>query len=63
VDFRSGGTEIKTPFGVVDTTAVHDIGDICLFRYDLSHRCSPVDPDAAWRWDSAGRWAFILPVK
>jgi hypothetical protein len=63
VDFRAGATEFRTPFGVVSTLTTHNIGDLCLFRYDLSHRVTPVDPDRERRWDGAGRWTFIIPVQ
>lgn len=63
VDFFSGGTEIQTPAGIVDTTETHDIGDICLFRYDLPHRVAPVDPDRQRCWDGTGRWTLILPAR
>jgi hypothetical protein len=63
VDFHSGATEFKTPSGVVNTSASHGIGDICLFRYDLSHRVTPVDPARERRWDGAGRWVFTLTVQ
>jgi hypothetical protein len=62
-DFRSGGTEFRTPSGVVDTSAAHDIGDLCLFRYDLPHRVTPVDPERERRWDGAGRWTLVIPVQ
>jgi hypothetical protein len=63
VDFHTGGTDFKTPTGIVSTLANHDIGDLCLFRYDLHHRVVPVDPDRERRWDGAGRWTFIIPVQ
>jgi hypothetical protein len=59
VDFRSGGTQIKTPFGVIDAMPHHDIGDLCLFRYDLPHRVTAVDPDRQRNWDG-GRWTFVV---
>jgi hypothetical protein len=63
VDYRLGTTEFRTPHGVVDVTAVHDIGDVCLFRYDLPHRVSPVDPHLARRWDGPGRWSLVIPIQ
>lgn len=62
VDFAVGGTEFETPFGMVDASPLHDIGDMCLFRYDLNHRVTPVDPDRELRWDGAGRWTLTIPV-
>lgn len=63
IDFQTGETEFKTPFGVVSTGAIHDNGDVCLFRYDLAHRVTPVDIDRERRWDGAGRWSLIIPVQ
>jgi hypothetical protein len=60
VDFRSGGCEFRTPFGLIDAMPYHDIGDVCLFRYDLPHRVSAVDPDRDRRWDGSGRWTFLI---
>jgi hypothetical protein len=60
VDFRSGGSEFETPFGVVDATPYHDIGDVCLFRYDMRHRVAPVDPERQRRWDGSGRWTVLI---
>lgn len=63
VDFRTGGTEFRTPHGIVATGADHGLGDVCLFRYDLSHRVPAVDPERERRWDGTGRWTLILPVQ
>jgi hypothetical protein len=60
VDFRSGGTEFRTPFGVVDVMQHHDIGDLCLFRYDLPHRVAAVDSGRVRKWDGSGRWTFLI---
>jgi len=60
VDFRSGGTEFQTPLGVVNVERHHDIGDICMFRYDMPHRVVPVDPGREVRWDGSGRWTLVI---
>jgi len=60
MDFCSGGTEFRTPFGLVDVAEYHDIGDICLFRYDLPHRVAPVDPDQQRTWQGTGRWTLLI---
>lgn len=60
VDFRCGGTEFKTPFGLVDVAAHHDIGDVCMFRYDLPHCVAAVDPERELTWDGSGRWTFLI---
>ncbi len=63
-DFNTGGTSFRTPFGRVDTTAQHDIGDIILFRYDLPHAVTPVDEGREIDWRSeAGKWSFVLDLR
>jgi len=61
IDYKSGGTTFKTPYGFVDS-GNHDIGDITLFRYNLPHAVTVVDPDDKLDWTSEkGRWTMILP--
>jgi len=60
VDFLSGGNEFETPYGLVNSMSHHDIGDICLFRYDLRHRVTPVDSDRELCWDGSGRWTLLV---
>ena len=60
VDFGRGGTEFRTPSGTVNVETSHDIGDVCMFRYDLPHRVTCVDPDRELRWDGAGRWSLLI---
>jgi hypothetical protein len=64
VDFHTGGTSFRTPFGRVDTTAQHDSGDIILFRYDLPHAVTPVDEGRELDWRSdAGKWSYVLDLR
>lgn len=37
-------------------------GDLILFRYDIPHFISPVDPNENLKFDKKGRWTLILPV-
>ena len=61
IDYKTGGTTFKTPHGFVDS-GDHDIGDITLFRYNLPHAVTEVDPDEKLNWNSEkGRWTIILP--
>ena len=61
IDYNVGGTTFKTPSGFVDS-GQHDIGDITLFRYNLPHAVTEVDPDEKLDWNSEkGRWTMILP--
>jgi hypothetical protein len=63
-DFFAGGTYFATPFGLVDTTAYHDLGDIVLFRYDLAHGVSVVDENKNLDWNSeAGKWSIVLELR
>ena len=63
-DFNTGGTAFRTPFGRVETTVAHDIGDIILFRYDLPHSVTPVDEGHELNWDSeAGKWSYVLDLR
>ena len=61
-DFHQGGTQFRTVSGVVDTDTEHDLGDVCLFRYDLMHRVTPIDPERPLTWDGNGRWTAVLPL-
>jgi hypothetical protein len=60
VDFERGGTEFRTPHGVVNVESSHDIGDVCMFRYDLPHRVTSVDPQRELTWDGTGRWTLLI---
>lgn len=63
-DVVSGGTLFLTPFGSVDTTAYHDIGDVILFRYNLPHAVTVVDEDKNLDWRSdAGKWSIVLELR
>ena len=37
-------------------------GDLILFRFDIPHYISPVDPDKDLTFDKKGRWTLVLPV-
>ena len=39
------------------------MGDVCVFRHDLPHEITPVDPQVPLDWSrSDGRWTFILSI-
>ncbi len=62
LDFDKGGTCFEINGQVVNTENHHDLGDIILFRYDLPHWITPIDPEKELNFDSsAGRWTMILP--
>ena len=48
----------------INTEGHHRIGDVCLFRYDMPHDITPVDPNLPLDWSkNSGRWSFVLPIK
>lgn len=61
-DFVSGGTRFRKDGQEIDTAKVHDIGDICLFRYDLDHSVGEIDADYPLEWGGMGRWTMVLPL-
>jgi hypothetical protein len=63
-DVSSGGTFFETPFGHVDASSHHDLGDLILFRYDLPHGVSTVDEESTLEWSSAaGKWSIVLELR
>lgn len=66
VDYEVGGVRFrKDPHSPwTDTEGHHRIGDVCLFRYDMPHDITPVDPHVPLDWyKNSGRWSFVLPIK
>jgi hypothetical protein len=62
VDFASGGTCFAVDGSVVDIEPDHEIGDIALFRFDISHWVNPSSFADKFDWSSeAGRWSMVLP--
>ena len=63
-DVRTGAACFETPFGFVDTTQHHDIGDIVVFRYDLPHEVTACDKGQTLDWKSAtGKWSVVLELR
>ncbi len=64
-DYQIGGGRFHAQDGSwVVTESRHDIGDVTLFRYDLGHDITPVDPEQPLDWsDDSGRWSMVLPLK
>ena len=59
-----GGTRFRSPFGMIDTSLDHDIGDIILFRYDIPHEVTLIDDGQALDWASeAGKWSVVLELR
>ncbi len=61
-DFATGGTRFRDGGTEIDTAEAHDIGDICLFRYDLDHSVGEVDGGRPLEWGGTGRWTMVLPL-
>lgn len=61
-DFENGGTLFRDESQEINTAKAHDIGDICLFRYDLDHSVGEVDGDRQLEWGGTGRWTMVLPL-
>ena len=62
-DFNKGQTEVKMESGeVLKVEDYADIGDLILFRFDLSHRVAPCDPDQDLIFSEKGRWTAVLPL-
>jgi len=64
VDFQHGGTRFKIDDKDVGIEEYHQIGDIALFRYDIVHCISPLDPDlpAIDFKSTKGKWSLVLPI-
>ncbi|SRR6266404_1971279 len=61
-DFKQGGTGFEIEGDLVDTSSIHEIGDVILFRYDLPHWVSPIDiEEAVESTSSRGRWTLVIP--
>jgi len=60
-DFETGGTTFKLADRIVDTQFDQNIGDIVLFKYDVPHAVTVVDPNLTIDWSStSGRWSMVL---
>jgi hypothetical protein len=63
-EIEQGGTTFDTPFGMVDVSSCHDIGDIVLFRVNIPHGIPPVDAHKTLDWSSeAGKWSVVLDLR
>lgn len=61
LDFKTGGAGFEAAGELLDVAALHDIGDVALFRFDLPHWVSPVDiEEAVDRNSPRGRWTLTM---
>ena len=56
-DYRKGGAVFEVDGEVVNTEGRHDVGDICVWRYDHQHWVSQSDLEDKFDWENdGGRW-------
>jgi hypothetical protein len=62
-DFDQGVTSIKYNNKYINLEKNNiTCGDLILFRFDLPHKITPVDPDRYLSFDEKGRWTLILNI-
>lgn len=62
--FDSGGTLFWGEGGEVDAEPAQTIGSVTLFRFDLPHAVSKVDPTESLEFGKpTGRWVAVLPYR
>lgn len=61
-DYKGGGTVFDLDGQVVDIEGLHDLGDVCIWRYDYPHWVKQSDLRDQFAWNSeGGRWVATLP--
>lgn len=62
--YQTGGTLFWNDGEEIDAGPAQSIGSVTLFRYDLPHAVSKVDPDLELEFGKAtGRWVAVLPYR
>jgi hypothetical protein len=62
-DFNKGATNIKFKNKYINLEKYNiNSGDLTLFRFDLTHKITPVDPDKYLSFDNKGRWTLLLSI-
>ncbi|MDB4081463.1 hypothetical protein N9500_00895 [Candidatus Pelagibacter sp.] len=62
-DFNKGATNIKVKNKYIDLEKYNiNRGDLTLFRFDLTHKITPVDSDKYLSFDNKGRWTLLLSI-
>ena len=60
-DYTAGGTCFEIDGEIVNLEGKHDIGDLCLWHYDLDHWVTQSPLSDKFSWDSdKGRWVATL---
>jgi hypothetical protein len=62
--FSSGGTHFWNGSEMIDAEPAQTIGSVTLFRFDLPHAVSQVDPENDLEFGAhSGRWVAVLPFR
>lgn len=62
--FEKGGTLFWKDDEMIDAEPAQTIGSVTLFRFDLPHAVSKVDPDTPLEFGKRnGRWVAVLPYR
>ena len=60
-NFKKGDANFKIGKKIIDLEKFNiSIGDLILFRYDLLHSISSVDPNKNMTFDKNGRWSLVM---
>lgn len=59
-DYKKGSNHFKIKNKEINLKKYKiGIGDLILFRYDINHSISEIDPEKNLTFDSGGRWTLI----
>ena len=62
-DFKKGSNLFKINKKIINIENLNlSAGDLILFRYNIPHCVTPVDPENNLTFDKKGRWTIILPI-
>ena len=62
-DIKKGVTNIKFNKKYINLEKYNiTCGDLILFRFDLPHKITPVDPDKYLSFDTKGRWTLLFSI-
>ena len=62
--FCSGGTLFWNGSEMIDAEPAQSIGSVTLFRFDLPHAVSKIDPENDLDFGAqGGRWVAVLPFR
>lgn len=62
-DFKTGGLEFSLHGEWIDVEKYVEIGDIVMFKPDIPHRVTPIDPEETLSFGkNNGRWIIFSPI-